>query len=154
MVMYSYSTILLIPSLSNCPVNLPKSKNTMITKQQLQTVKENYLKARESLHPARNWDLGMARDAIAEVLTLLGVENPNVKLRDYANGEVGFDICAHVNADKALGDALLPLFEGLPHRTGEIRYGYSKTFYGDFCPWFYTSWWSLHNHILTWGETD
>jgi hypothetical protein len=123
----------------------------MLTKQQLQTVRDNYLEARKSLHPAHNWDIGMARDAIAEVLTLLGVENPNVKLRDYAY-EVGFDICDHVNADPDLGEALLPLFEGISHRTGDLCYGYKKTFYGHFNPWFYTTWLSLHNQILSWGD--
>jgi hypothetical protein len=120
----------------------------MLTKEQLQTVKDNYVEARKSLHPAHNWDVGMARDAIAEVLTLLGVENPNVKMKDYAY-EVGFDICDHVNADKALGDALLPLFEGLHHRTGTV---YHNSFYGHFCPWFYTNWSAIHNQILSWGE--
>ena len=117
-----------------------------ITTDKLKTIRANYLEniARESLHPAQT--------AIVEVMIALGIEHPAIELTS-AHGEIFFSVCESANNNKHLAPALLPLFEGLPHRTGERKYGYKKSFYGLFCPWFYiSSFQALHDQILTWGN--
>lgn len=126
----------------------------MLTQDQLNQVVNNYLEARQSLHPAHNWDLSMAKNAIIEVLAILGVEKPVVDMAEYGNGEIKIDLCKVLNANPNLYDALLPLFEGIYHRTGEVQYGYKNTFYGRMGGWFYvSSWISLHNQILGWKSS-
>ena len=127
-----------------------------ITTDELKTIRANYLKniARESLHPAQCTANAKkhATTAIVEVMIALGIEHPAIELTS-AHGEIFFSVCESANNNKHLAPALLPLFEGLPHRTGERKYGYKKTFYGLFCPWFYiSSFQALHDQILTWGN--
>ena len=120
-----------------------------ITTDELKTIRANYLKniARESLNAKKH-----ATTAIVEVMIALGIEHPAIELTS-AHGEIFFSVCESANNNKHLAPALLPLFEGLPHRTGERKYGYKKSFYGLFCPWFYiSSFQALHDQILTWGN--
>jgi hypothetical protein len=121
----------------------------MITDQQLKTISNNYLEARKSLHPAKVYDYSTSKNALIELLGLVGYSEVN--LTEHANGDL-FVSFPELADKPSVCDKLLPVFEGIRWRTGGIEYGYNTTFYGHFTPWFYVPWQSLHEQILSWGE--